>query len=150
MERIQVYPPDELKAIMDKDAKDKGLSISELAVEILMDHYTLGLETKKKPLSELSQQIFEEVEDFIRRKTMDKDSDPAEEIQFDLLSASKTFKDIHMVANGKPSMNRAVLGKQFSGRVKEGFGVYGRVEPVYDDEGKPKKSVNRAQMYRIV
>lgn len=150
MERIQVYPPNELKALMDEEAKEKGLSISELTVEILMNYYNLMPQTEKKPLSELSQKIFEEVEYFIKVKIEEKDADPSEEIQFDLLSASETFRKIHMVADGKPSMNRAAVGRQFSGRVKEGFGVYGRVEPIYDFEGKPKKSVNRAQMYRIM
>lgn len=149
MERIQVYPPDELKAVMDQDAKQQQLSISELTVAILEKHYGLIPKIAKKPLKELKQKIFEEVEHFIEMKTAEKDADPAAEEQFDLLTASETFRQIHMVADGKPAMNRAAIGREFAKKVKEGSGVYYRVAPVLE-MGKPKKSINRAQVYEIM
>ena len=149
MERIQVYTPDDLKALMDQDAKQKQLSISELTVAILEKHYGMIPKIAKKPLKELNQKIFEEVEHYIEMKTAEKDSDPSAEVQFDLLTASETFRQIHMVADGKPAMNRAAVGREFARKVKEGFGVYYRVAPV-QEMGKPKKSINRAQVYEII
>lgn len=149
MERIQVYPPDELKALMDEDAKQKGVSISELTVDILMNHYGLIPKIEKKPLHEFYQIIFEEVEHYIELKIVEKDANPKEAIEFDLLTASETFRKIHMVADGKPAMNRAAVGRLFSGMVKDGIGIFHRVAPVIEN-GKPKKSINRAQMYEIL
>ncbi len=149
MERIQVYPPDELKALMDEDAKQKGVSISELTVDILMNHYGLIPKIEKKPLHEFYQKIFEEVEHYIELKIVEKDANPKEAIEFDLLTASETFRKLHMVADGKPAMNRAAVGRLFSGMVKDGVGIFHHVAPVIEN-GKPKKSINRAQMYEIL
>ncbi len=149
MERIQVYPPDELKALMDEDAKQKKVSISELTVDILMNYYGLIPKIEKKPLQEFYQKIFEEVEHYIELKIVEKDADPKEKIEFDLLTASETFRQLHMVADGKPAMNRAAVGRMFAGMVKDGMGIFRRIAPVTEN-GKPKKSVNRAQMYEVL
>ena len=65
-----------------------------------------------------------------------------------MLSASETFKNIHMVADGKPSSNRATVGKVFASKLgKEDFI---NVAVVRTESGAIKKSVNRATMYRIL
>ena len=48
MERIQFYPPEILKRVMLQDAKINGISISQLTVDILMEHYGLAVATENK------------------------------------------------------------------------------------------------------
>ena len=38
MERIQVYPPDDIKELLENEAKLKKCSVSELTVEILQKY----------------------------------------------------------------------------------------------------------------
>lgn len=45
--------------------------------------------------------------------------------------------------------HRATIGRLFSSNVKNGWGIYRRVEAIKKPDGEPKRSVNRAQMYRI-
>ena len=106
MERIQFYPPEDLKKVMLQDADVKGISISQLSVDILMEHYGLAVPTaNKKDLSEIIDEVIDEVKAFVKKNPTG--------TTFDLLTASETFKNIHMVADGKPSTNRATVGKIF-------------------------------------
>lgn len=141
MERIQLYPPDNLKEIMEKDAALKQVSMSQLAVDILMKYYGLGISVlNKKPLSEITQIVIEEVKEYI--------ANHSEGTTFDLLTASKTFKNIHMVAEGKPSTNRATVGKVFASKL--GKEPFSNIIVVRTDSGVVKKSVNRATLYKIL
>ena len=149
MERIQVYPPDDIKELLENEAKLKKCSVSELTVEILQKYYGKYSEEEKPPVQAFYDDIFKEVETFIELKIKEKDADPDRDIEFDLLTASETFRKIHMVADGKPAMNRATIGRLFSSNVKNGWGIYRRVEAIKKPDGEPKSSVNRAQMYRI-
>lgn len=141
MEVLKIYAPDNLKEVLKKEAALKGLSMSELTVDIMMKHYGLTVPaTNKKPLSEIIEDVLDEVKMFVKKNPVG--------TTFDLLSASETFKNIHMVADGKPSSNRATVGKVFASKLgKEDFI---NVAVVRTESGVIKKSVNRATMYRIL
>lgn len=143
MQRIQVYPPENLKKLMQHDADTKQISISQLSVDILMKHYGLAVPTTadKRALSEIIDEVIDEVKEFVR--------DHPSGTTFDLLTASKTFKDIHMVAEGKPSTNRATVGKVFVSKLGRDDD-FANVKIVRTESGAPKKSVNRATMYQIM
>ena len=141
MERIQLYPPENLKKVMQQDAEVKGLSISQLTVDILMQHYGLAVPVEnKKSLPEIIHEVIDEVKTFVKEN-------PAG-TTFDLLSASETFKNIHMVADGKPSTNRATVGKVFVSKL--GKDDFKNVDIVRTESGAAKKSVNRATLYEIL
>lgn len=143
MERIQLYPPDYLKEIMKKEADCKGISMSQLTVEILLQYYGLALPSSisnKKSLPEIIDEVMNEVKEYVCKN-------PAG-TTFDLLTASETFKNIHMVADGKPSTNRATVGKVFISRL--GKDSFTNVAVVKTESGAIKKTHNRATMYEIL
>lgn len=141
MERIQFYPPEILKRVMLQDAKINGISISQLTVDILMEHYGLAVATEnKKALSEIIDEVIGEVKTFVK--------DHPSGTTFDLLTASETFKNIHMVADGKPSTNRATVGKIFASKL--GKDSFKNIVIVRTETGAIKRSPNRATLYRIL
>ena len=141
MERIQFYPPEILKRVMLQDAKINGISISQLIVDILMEHYGLAVATEnKKALSEIIDEVIGEVKTFVK--------DHPSGTTFDLLTASETFKNIHMVADGKPSTNRATVGKIFASKL--GKDSFKNIVIVRTETGAIKRSPNRATLYRIL
>lgn len=142
MERVQFYPPENLKKLMQQDADTKQISISQLSADILMKHYGLAVPTAdKRALSEIIDEVIDEVKEFVR--------DHPSGTTFDLLTASKTFKDIHMIADGKPSTNRATVGKVFVSKLGKDDD-FTNVKIVRTESGAPKKSVNRATLYQII
>lgn len=141
MERIQFYPPEILKRVMLQDAKINGISISQLTVDILMEHYGLAVATEnKKALSEIIDEVIDEVKTFVK--------DHPVGTTFDLLTASETFKNIHMVADGKPSTNRATVEKIFASKL--GKDSFKNIVIVRTGTGAIKRSPNRATLYRIL
>ena len=141
MERIQFYPPEILKRVMLQDAKINGISISQLTVDILMEHYGLAVATEnKKALSEIIDEVIDEVKTFVK--------DHPVGTTFDLLTASETFKNIHMVADGKPSTNRATVWKIFASKL--GKDSFKNIVIVRTETGAIKRSPNRATLYRIL
>ena len=141
MERIQFYPPEILKRVMLQDAKINGISISQLTVDILMEHYGLAVATEnKKALSEIIDEVIDDVKTFVK--------DHPAGTTFDLLTASETFKNIHMVADGKPSTNRATVGKIFASKL--GKDSFKNIVIVRTETGAIKRSPNRATLYRIL
>ena len=141
MERIQFYPPEILKRVMLQDAKINGISISQLTVDILLEHYGLAVATEnKKALSEIIDEVIDEVKTFVK--------DHPVGTTFDLLTASETFKNIHMVADGKPSTNRATVGKIFASKL--GKDSFKNIVIVRTGTGAIKRSPNRATLYRIL
>ena len=141
MERIQFYPPEILKRVMLQDAKINGISISQLTVDILMEHYGLAVATEnKKALSEIIDEVIGEVKTFVK--------DHPAGTTFDLLTASETFKNIHIVADGKPSTNRATVGKIFASKL--GKDSFKNIVIVRTETGAIKRSPNRATLYRIL
>ena len=141
MELLKIYAPDNLKEVLQKDAELKGLSMSELTVNLLMHHYGLVSTANKKPLKEIIDQVIEEIRAFVQ--------DPNNKgKEFDLLSVSDTCRDIHMVADGKPSANRATVGKIFASKL--GKGDFANVGVVRTESGAIKKSINRATLYKVL
>lgn len=141
MERIQLYPPESLKDVMLDEAEKKNISLSQLAVDVLMQHYGLDVAmNKKKPISELTNQILHEVEKYVV-------SNPVG-TTFDLLAASETFRELHVVAEGKASTNRATIGKIFAARL--GAEPFANIVVVRTKSGAVKKTSNQATMYEIV
>ena len=141
MERIQFYPPEILKRVMLQDAKINGISISQLTVDILMEHNGLAVATEnKKALSEIIDEFIDEEKTFVK--------DHPAGTTFDLLTASETFKNIHMVADGKPSTNRATVGKIFASKL--GKDSFKNIVIVRTETGAIKRSPNRATLYRIL
>lgn len=127
--------------MMQQDAEVKGLSISQLAVDILMNHYGLAVPiSNKKSLPEIIDVVIDEVKIYIK--------DNPSGTTFDLLTASETFKNIHMVADGKPSTNRATVGKVFVSKL--GKDDFKNVAILRTESGAAKKSVNRATLYEIL
>ena len=142
MERIQFYPPENLKKVMLQDAKNNERSMSQLTVDILMEHYGLAVPTaNKKALSEIIDEVIDEVGAFVK--------DNPTGTTFDLLTASATFKNIHMVADGKPSTNRASVGKVFASKLGRDD-KFKNIAIVRTESGAVKKSVNRAILYEIL
>lgn len=124
-----------------QDAKINGISISQLTVDILMEHYGLAVATEnKKALSEIIDKVIDEVKTFVK--------DHPAGTTFDLLTASETFKNIHMVADGKPSTNRATVGKIFASKL--GKDSFKNIVIVRTETGAIKRSPNRATLYRIL
>lgn len=141
MERIQLYPPENLKKMMQKEAELKALNISQLAVTILMQYYGLVVSSaNRKTLPAIIDEVIEEVKTYVN------ENKPG--TTFDLLNASELFKNIHMVADGKPSTNRATVGKVFASKL--GKEVFKNVAVVRTETGDVIKSVNRATMYVIL
>lgn len=140
MERIQFYPSTQLKELLETEAKNKGISISSLVVELLQEHY----EIKPKPviaLSDAIDKVLNEVEEYVKCISVDE--------TFDLLTASETFKNIEMTVEGKPATNRATLGKIFASKI--GIQPFENVELSYKSDGVTiERSKNKATMYKKV
>lgn len=142
MERIQFYPSENLKKVMLQDAEVNSISISQLTVNILMEHYGLAVPTaNKKALSEIIDDVIDEVKTFIKKSPTG--------TTFDLLTASETFKNIHMVADGKPSTNRATVGKVFASKLGKDDD-FKNIAIIRMESGAVKKSVNRATLYEVL
>lgn len=120
---------------------EKQCSLSQLTIDILLRHYGLAFaKSPKEPLSKVTKNVLNEVEAFVKENQSG--------TKFDLLTASKSFKNIHMIADGKPSTNRATVGKIFASKL--GAGPFATVSIVRTESGAVKKSVNRATMYQIL
>lgn len=140
MERIQFYPSIQLKELLETEAKEKNISISSLVVELLQEYYDIA----PKPsitLKDAIPKVLNEVEEYV--KTI-----PVGEC-FDLLTASYTFKCIEMTAKGKPSTNRATIGKIFGAKI--GYEPFENIQVAYKSDGVTLKlSVNNAKMYKKI
>ena len=135
MERMQFYPTKKLRDTLRAESARQGISVSQLIIDILSEHCGLAKsKSEKKPLAELTEKILQEVKLFVMN------SQPG--TTFDLLTASETFSKIEMFACGKPSTNRATIGKIFVSKL--GKGEFANVSVV-----SGKKSVNRATLYEI-
>lgn len=137
MERVQFYPNESLKNKLEKDAKNKGISTSALVVEILFQYYNLTPENRL-PFEDVVKQVFDEITEHIKNKEIN--------YEFDLLTASETFRNIEMVADGKPSTNRARIGRRFAQNIKTTFP---NIQPVRINN-KIKKSQNNATIYKLI
>lgn len=140
MRRIQFYPNAQLEQKLKQEADALGVSVSALVVDLLSTQLGLA-STDQCSESQLTQKVFEEVKEFVSASC----NSGAE---FDLLTASKTFRTIEMCFAGKPSTIRAKIGKEFSKQIDEGH-TFPNVTRAYKPSGKLKKSVNNATIYKI-
>ncbi len=141
MKRIQFYPTQELDQRLKSEASNLGVSVSTLVVDLLNEHFCL-VNKNKYSESQLTKMVFDELKSFV--------TDPQNfGREFDLLTASKTFKTIEMTFDGKPSTIRAKIGKEFSKQIDLGQS-FPQVRRSYKSNGKLKKSVNNATVYKIV
>ena len=142
MKRIQFYPTQELEQRLKSEASNLGVSVSTLVVDLLNEKFSLGNKNKYTE-SQLTKMVFDEIKSFV--------SDPKNNgKEFDLLTASNTFKTIEMTFDGKPSTIRAKIGKDFSKQIDLGQS-FPKVKRSYkSSNGKLKKSENNATVYKIV
>jgi hypothetical protein len=141
MRRIQFYPSQELEQRLAEEASNLGVSVSTLVVDLLSEHYRMVAKNMYSE-SQITKMVFDELKSFV--------SDPNNAgKEFDLLSASETFRSIEMTFEGKPSTIRAKIGKEFSKQVDLGD-AFSKVLRSYKANGKLKKSVNNATIYRII
>ena len=141
MKRIQFYPTQELEQRLKSEASNLGVSVSTLVVDLLNEKFSLGNKNKYTE-SQLTKMVFDEIKSFV--------SDPKNNgKEFNLLTASNTFKTIEMTFDGKPSTIRAKIGKEFSKQIDLGQS-FPQVRRSYKSNGKLKKSENNATVYKIV
>lgn len=137
MQRIQFYPSVELANILYSEATKKGVSVSSYLTDVLNEYY--GLVKKNSPtVTSLTITVLKEVEDYIIKK--------ANLVEFDLYSASQTFRKIDMTCGKKPSAVRASIGRSFGAKI--GKVPFNNIRQCIVD-GKNKLSVNNALMYEI-
>jgi hypothetical protein len=138
MKRIQFYPSSELEQKLEEEAQTLGISVSALVNEKLSSLYGIG-SNKQLPISVLTNKVLEEIKVYINTPGVPK--------EFDILTVSKTFKNIEMSCNGKPSAVRAQIGRNFKNQI--GHGDFSNVRRAYHDNKKPKLSKNNAIVYKI-
>ena len=134
--KIQLYPSAELAKILIDSAQKKEMSLNALILEVLENEF---LDKEIRPLSELTKLVFDEVKLYVKQN-------PSEE--FDLLTASETFRSIPMTDEGKPNPIRAQIGKSFANSIKNNrFGL--PIQKVKLQNGKNKLSENNSLLYKL-
>ena len=139
MSRIQFYPDKELLAALDNDSKRLGVAVSMLVTDILKRHYGLVPESALSE-TELNSKVFEEIKTYVDALNS--------RDEFDLVSASKTFRQIDMVYSGRPSTLRAKIGKNFAKAVDQNPD-FSNIEVVRLHGDRIKRNYNNAAIYRI-
>ena len=134
MQRIQFYPNKELASVLEEEAKQKGVSISTFLTDLLNNYYGL-IKENGCDITNLTTQVLQDIEEYIKTTTPD---------EFDLNSASKTYRSIKMTNGKKPSTVRASIGRSFKNKI--GKPPFANVRPCMVN-GKNKLSVNNALMY---
>lgn len=135
MNRIQFYPNTRLANVLSTEAIKKGVSVSQLVTDLLEDHYGLSSNSGLS-ITLLTTKVLKEVEDYL--------STAAVKTQFDLNTASNTYRNIDMTCGKKPSTVRASIGRSF--RSKIGKAPFANVQKCIVN-GKQKLSVNNALVY---
>lgn len=138
MSRIQFYPDKELLAALDNDSNKLGVAVSMLVTDILKRHYGLVPESALSE-TELNLKVFKEVKAYV-------DSLNSRD-EFDLVTASKTFRQIEMTYSGRPSTLRAKIGKNFAKAVDQ-HPDFSNIEVVRLHDNKIKKNPNNAAIYQ--
>lgn len=135
--KIQLYPSDELAQVLSKLAMEKEVSLNALIIEVLENTF---LNKDVRPLSEITEKVFEEVREFVENNPY---------LEFDLLTASETFRGIPMVKVGKPNPIRSQIGRNFANSVSTGrFGL--PIQKVTLENGKNKLSANNSLLYKRI
>ena len=136
MERIQIYCNVMLLKALEQDARTRGLSLSQTAVEALREHYKLTPKYDSMlTLDETYEQVSREIREYV--ETL------ASGDEFSIIEASWSFSNIDMVADGKPSTNRARLGRIFA----QNLDKFPQIERAYNSDGTVKKGSNKQTIY---
>lgn len=135
MNRVQFYPSEKLFNLLSKEASNNGVSISQFVVDLLEYHYGLS-NSEVLSITQLTTIVLKEVEDYI------KCADGI--IEFDLNTASETYRNIDMTCGKKPSTVRASIGRSFGSKI--GKSPFSNVRKCVVD-GNQKLSVNNALVY---
>jgi Holliday junction resolvasome RuvABC ATP-dependent DNA helicase subunit len=134
MQRVQFYPSTALANILESEAKKNGVSVSTFVTDLLNEYY--GLNTNSRSITQLTAIVLKEVEDYIKNTHGT--------IEFDLNTASSTYRTIEMTCAGKPKTVRASIGRSFASKV--GTNPFANVRQCKIN-GKNKLSINNALMY---
>ncbi len=135
MQRVQFYPSADLANILETEAKKNGVSVSTFVTDLLNEYYELA--QKNRPtITRLTTTVLKEVEEYINKSKAP--------IEFDLNTASKTYREIAMTCGKKPSTVRASIGRSFGGKI--GKVPFSNVRQCLVN-GKNKLSSNNALVY---
>ena len=136
--RIQFYPDSLLESRLISDAQALGTNVGTLVADILKNYY--GLDSALNGVA-LRNKVFDEAADFVKKHSKG--------TSFDLNAASPTYRGISMTGQGRPSPEKASIGKEFNRRYVGKIPPFINVRQVMKN-GKPVRSVgNRAAMYEI-
>lgn len=108
MYRVQFYPSKELADVLTTEAAKTGVSVSQFVTDLLESHYGLA-NSANLSITQLTTIVLNEVEEFLRKSTGS--------IEFDLNSASPTYRNIDMTCGKKPSTVRASIGRSFGSKI---------------------------------
>ena len=137
--RIQFFPSPELEAKLTSEAAVQGVSVSKPVLDALNQHYGL-VGVNAEPYEQLQKEVLKEVGSYI--------FNPQNAgTEFDLNLASATYAQIPMTYASRPTTTRARIAKSFNRLVTKG---YFNVERAMRKNGKPKRTANRATIYRVV
>lgn len=140
MQRLNFRMEQTLFDKLEEDAKKGNVPVSTLIVDWLSRHYGLIPESTFT-VTELTAKVFKEVEEYIStRKSGD---------EFDLLTASISFRDIGMIYAGKPSTVRAKIGRIFVKKIGKP-GMFKNIAAQVNSRGNLKKSKNKSAIYVIL
>ena len=134
--RLQFNASSELKNHLDSDACKRNIGIIAWLKMLLGKHYGL-VPANKLSDKDIKDLVLTEIQTFVNTHK--------EGVCFDLNGASQTYSELDMIYAGKPYYLKASIGKVFNKKC----GDYG-CEQVLRDNGKPKRTVNGAAIYRIL
>lgn len=135
MKRVQFYPSETLANILSNESTSKGVSVSQLVVDLLEEHYGLS-NNKVLSITQVTTIVLKEVEEYVEK------ADGI--IEFDLNTASETYRNIDMTCGKKPSTVRASIGRSFGSKI--GKTPFTNVRKCIVN-GNQKLSVNNALVY---
>ncbi len=136
MNRIQFYPKKELSDLLIAEAADSGVSVSQFVSDLLENYFGLR-DGSALSLSELTGVVFREVQEYLQSGGV---------VEFDLNTASATYRNIPMVCGKRPSAVRASVGRSFAGKIGEAPFENVRKCKV---NGVQKLSLNNALVYEV-
>lgn len=139
MNKICIYPDDELYSAISKSAEKDGVSINTCVCDMLREILSIDSESQVIE-SEITKDIYDEIKDFISNA---KDGE-----EFSLMEASKTFANTDYLYNFDAKNFRAKIGMSFAKQIKKN-NIFNNVVPAYKDNGKRKLGKNNAVLYKV-
>ncbi len=138
MNRVQFYPSKALADILNAEADKNGVSVSKFVTDLLENYYGLANDTGVST-TQLTAIVLKEIEEYIKANTTSN-----KDIEFDINTASPTYRNIDMTCGKKPSTIRASIGRSFGSKV--GKPPFNNVRKCVVN-GNQKLSVNNALVY---